>query len=141
MLRSNEKGVTLIETLAILVIGSIVMLLVFNILSTGIKNSKQIQERANLQNEANYLLVVLREFHERGIDYTITFTGEKMIIEDINQQHKTLFNNYHYEVNHKAESLTIFPKKEDKSFQIELKLMSKKYPDIEHTTKTVLQIL
>lgn len=141
MLPPNEKGLTLIETLAVIVVGSIVMILVFNIISSGINNSKQVQERANLQNESNYLLVVLREFHERGIVYTITFNNGEMIVEDVNNRHKTLFNNFLYEVNgNDTGTITIEPKSQHKTFNIKLKLSSKEY-DIEHKTNTILQVL
>lgn len=141
ILQTNSKGLTLIETLAILVISSIVMLVIFNIVSSGISNSKQIQERANLQNEANYLLAVLREFHERGEIYTISFNNGEMIIESSESLNRTVFNTYKYEINGATEMLTVSPKGTEKSFKLELKLTSKKYTQIEHTTKTILQIL
>lgn len=139
-LQSNSKGLTLVETLAILVISSIVMLVIFNIVSSGINNSKQIQERANLQNEANYLLTVLREFHERGETYTISFNNGEMFIESAESPNRAVFNTYKYEVNGATEMLIVNPKGIEKSFTLELKLTSKKY-QIEHTTKTILQIL
>lgn len=141
MLQTNSKGLTLVETLAILVISSIVMLVIFIIVSSGINNSKQIQERANLQNEANYLLTVLREFHERGETYTISFNNGEMFIESAESTNRAVFKTYKYEVNGATEMLTVNPKGAEKSFTLELKLTSKKYIQIEHTTKTILQIL
>ena len=140
MLHSSEEGFTLIEVLAILIIGSILMLLTFNIVSSGMENSKHIQEKALIQNESNYLLVVLREFHKRGEEYSIIFNDEEMIIEDVNQQHTLVFNNYHYIINGGTEPISISPKS-DKSFRVTIKLISKKYPHIEQITNTILHRL
>lgn len=142
MLQSNQKGLTLVETLAVIIITFIVMLILFNIVASSLNNSKKMQEQANIQSEANYLLVVLREFHQRGQDYTISFIdGELIIEEDSTSHYRTVFNRYYYEVNDKTELIEISPKNEEKTFNITIKLTSKKYKDVIHKTKTILQIL
>lgn len=142
MLQSNQKGLTLVETLAIIIIMSIVMLFLFNIVASSLNSSKKMQEQANIQSEANYLLVVLREFHERGEDYTISFiNGELIIEEDLTSNYRTVFNRYYYEINDKTELIEISPENEEKTFNITIKLTSKKYKEVDHITKTTLQIL
>ena len=141
MLHSNEEGFTLIEILAVLVIGAIIMSLTFNIVSSGMEKSKHIQERALLQNESNYLLVVLSEFHKRGEEYSIIFNDDEMIIEDVNQQHTLVFNNYRYMVNGGTELISISPKNSDKSLRVTFKLISKRYSHIEQITNTILHRL
>lgn len=142
MLQSNQKGLTLVETLAIIIIMSIVMLFLFNIVASSLNSSKKMQEQANIQSEANYLLVVLREFHERGEDYTISFiNGELIIEEDLTSNYRTVFNRYYYEINDKTELIEISPEYEEKTFNITIKLTSKKYKEVDHITKTTLQIL
>lgn len=53
---NNQKGLTLVEMLAVLVIGSIASLLAFNVLFTMLKNEDKIAVNAQLRDEADYYI-------------------------------------------------------------------------------------
>ncbi len=69
----NETGLTLIEVLATLTILSIVSVIIYNVFSNGLRYSSQAEDTVLIQQEANYLLTLLKEQHENAAnDYTVT---------------------------------------------------------------------
>lgn len=55
----NQKGLTLVEMLAVLVIGAIVSLLAFNVLFSMLKNEDKVAINAQLRDEADYYIASL----------------------------------------------------------------------------------
>ncbi len=56
---NNEKGITLVELLAAIVLASIVMLLVYNVLMAGTKQYKNQLEKNNQLTEISYALKMI----------------------------------------------------------------------------------
>lgn len=52
----NQKGITLVEMLGVLVIGSIISILAFNILFSMLKNEDKVAVNAQLRDEADYYI-------------------------------------------------------------------------------------
>ena len=70
--RKNQSGLTLIEVLATIAILSIVTVMIYSVFSTGLHQYSQAKETVLIQQEANYLLTILKERHENDDSYTIT---------------------------------------------------------------------
>ena len=68
----NQSGITLIEVLATITILSIVSVIIYNVFSNGLHYSSQAKDTVLIQQEANYLLTVLKEQHENEDSYTVT---------------------------------------------------------------------
>ncbi len=60
----NQAGITLIEVLATITILSIVSVIIYSVFSNGLRYSSQAEETVLIQQEANYLLTLLKEQHE-----------------------------------------------------------------------------
>lgn len=56
----NQKGITLVELLAVLAISGIITVLIASVLSTGSNASKRTATKQQLQQEANYVVEVIR---------------------------------------------------------------------------------
>ncbi len=87
----NQKGITLIELLAVLTIFSVIIGVLYSVFSNGLHYSTSSKDTVLIQQEANYLLTLLKKQHEKGMDYTVkiedneTFTileGESVVINE-----------------------------------------------------------
>lgn len=56
----NEKGITLVELLAVLAIAGIVTTLIISVLANGSSASQRTTSKQQLQQEANYIVEVIR---------------------------------------------------------------------------------
>lgn len=109
--RLNEKGITLVELLASIVLASIIMLLVYSVLMTGIKQYNNQFEKNNQQTDISYTLKIItkdirktanpiwksnKEIELNGINYSFdgnTITRNGLVIApsivDFNVQEET----------------------------------------------------
>ena len=55
-LKSSEKGLTLVELLATIVIATIISLFLFNIISSAMENNRVIQQENMLRDEADLII-------------------------------------------------------------------------------------
>lgn len=126
------------------------MIFIYNLISSGINTSNQIKETNNIQNEANYVLTVFREFHERGEPYQFYFEGTNLIIEEKDtRNYHTEFNTFLYNlidanptVVDETNPIIVEPKKAtSKSVELKLTIQSKKFSDINTKIKTTLHRL
>ncbi len=98
----NEKGVTLIELLGVLVILSIVLTLAGSILTNSLKTSNRAATDQRLQQEANYLTEALRnrylEKKSEPIHLKIDHDSQKLYIKDeaVSGDYKVLSEGYRY---------------------------------------------
>lgn len=69
----NENGLTLIELLAVLAIGTIVIGLAFSVLHTSMNTYKKTEGQQLLQQEANLMVMQLRTIHRENAAYTIEY--------------------------------------------------------------------
>lgn len=97
----NQSGLTLIEVLATLTILSFVTIILYSIFANGLHYSNQAKETVLIQQEANYLLTILKEQHEKSNSYSITVEDDykKVVIKDSANKTVTIENpNYHYRI-------------------------------------------
>lgn len=151
----NEKGITLIEVLATITILSIVSFIIYNVFSSGLRYSSQAKETVLIQQEANYLLTLLKEQHENATtDYTITIeNNQNNIILNKGHSNEIDVTNSQYlyqicdldqsdscdEQNATDHTITITPSQE--RFYLKMILTNKNNPDIKYEIQTILSRL
>ncbi|MEC2072274.1 PulJ/GspJ family protein [Alkalihalophilus marmarensis] len=67
----NERGITLLEVLAVLTLLGIVGAVTFNLLTTSVTNTNKTQSHIDLRQEANILLSLLRQKHSVDTPYEL----------------------------------------------------------------------
>ncbi|MBB6445854.1 PilW family protein [Bacillus benzoevorans] len=79
----NQKGITLIELLAVLTIFSIIAGVLYSVFMNGLNYSTKAKDTVLIQQEANYLLNLLKKQHEKDRDYTVKIENNEtfMILE------------------------------------------------------------
>lgn len=88
--KNNENGVTLIEVLATLTILSLLVGIVFGVFINGINYSNKAKDTVSIQQEANYLLTLLKEQHENQDWYTIEVTNDHKRIQVTNSDNDSI---------------------------------------------------
>jgi prepilin-type N-terminal cleavage/methylation domain-containing protein len=78
----NEKGLTLIELLATIVILAIVGSIIFGVLLNIQKNYQDQTSQNQLGQEANYIIAIIRNYHQKGSAYTITYDANRKVFID-----------------------------------------------------------
>lgn len=80
----NERGITLIEGLATLVILSIIGVLIWNVFFQGYKYSQKAVSKNTMQQEANIIITTLTRIHQTSQEYTITNADGVIVITATN---------------------------------------------------------
>lgn len=122
----NERGLTLIELLVSLALGSIVLVLIYQFFFQGIHFSKVVNDKTLLQQEANNMVLSLTKIHQTSDSYSITFNQNPnaTFITVTGKQRITFRNeNFRYELmqstgngtnkSYIPNSFTVNPLKED----------------------------
>lgn len=64
----NERGITLVELLAVILLISIISIFLFSVLTSGVTNVKRTSTKQKLQQEGHYITEVIRnEYLDSGI--------------------------------------------------------------------------
>lgn len=81
----NEKGITLVELLAVLAIAGIIMVLISSVLLNGSDASQRTASKQQLQQEANYIVEVIRseylKLENQQIEVKIEETNNRQILK------------------------------------------------------------
>lgn len=93
----ESRGLTLVEVLATLVILSIVSLAVFGLLTNSLNQSAAQTTKANSQQQSNYLLMVWKDYHEKGNEYTIVISNDNTKVEFNSSSNHTVIENPSFE--------------------------------------------
>lgn len=122
----NESGLTLIELLVSLALGSIVLILIYQFFFQGIHFSKVVNDKTLLQQEANNMVSSLTKIHQTSDSYSITFDqNPNATFITVNGKQRMTFNNenFRYELMISSENgtkksyipnlFTVIPQKED----------------------------
>ena len=80
----NQRGVTLIEVLATLTIMSLFGGIVYGVFINGMNYSSKAKDTVSIQQEANYVLTILKEMQEKKDSYTVS----------VSQDHGTVSSDY-----------------------------------------------
>ncbi len=84
MKNHHQKGITLIELLAVLTILGIIIGVLYSVFINGLNYSTSSKDTVLIQQEANYLLTLLKKQHEKDVPYTVKIKKDnpsKVIIE------------------------------------------------------------
>jgi type II secretory pathway pseudopilin PulG len=138
----NERGLTLVEVLATVIIFTLVFILVWSIFFQGTNYSKKAVSKNQMQQEANVIISSLNSIHKRSTEYTFTSNNCKISIRYTAQNvAKTeVFENSQMciELNNNSTS-PVIPKKAD--VDIELVITEKDNPNNKVRIYTLLSRL
>ena len=118
MKTDNERGLTLVEVLATVIILSIISILAWRIFFQGTEYSKKAVSKNQMQQEANIIIASLNSIHKRSIEYSIDSSNCKISVQYTTQSTtKTeVFENSQMCI--QANDLTITPKTTDADLNI-----------------------
>ena len=88
----NQKGVTLVELLATLVISGIFATIIWTFLFQTLKTNEVEISKNQLQQEANIILNALDEVHRRSAEYKIDYSNDEIIITGTNSSQMVFSN-------------------------------------------------
>lgn len=150
----KQTGLTLIEVLATVAILSIVTVIVYGVFANGLHYSSEAEDTVLIQQEANYILMILKEQHEKSESYTITVSDDytKVVISNSNHETITIDNpNYLYKIYRYDPSTPdykeLFENQDVKEihskdhFPVIIVIESTTNPDLTYTIKTILSRL
>lgn len=122
----NEKGITLVELLAVLVIIGIVITMIGAIMTSSMKTSQRATIEQRLQQEANYITEAIRnEYLKRetaSIEVAIVDVNGK---EQLQMDGQVISEGYLYTFQEDVTKSSIELKRTDKKSSFSLKLKSK----------------
>jgi type II secretory pathway pseudopilin PulG len=142
----NQVGITLIEVLATLTILSFLMVIVYNVFFNGLNYSSQAKDTVSIQQEANYLLTLLKELHENEDFYTVTVEEDHqtVTINEIsvnNPQFLYQVCNLNDPSPCNEQNTIVIENPAKESFYVRIVLTSKNNPDLTYEVKTILSRL
>ncbi|WKA52392.1 type II secretion system protein [Planococcus liqunii] len=95
----NQKGITLVELLAVLAITGIIIVLIFSVLLTGSNASHRTAAKQQMQQEANYIVEVVRneylKLHGPKINLKIEGVGEQ---QKLKMGSQVISRGYNYKI-------------------------------------------
>ena len=83
-MKLNQKGITIVELLAALVLVSIIAAIAWNALSIGFKHTAVETSKTQLQQEANLIVTKLINEHRRNDHYYLKTSGTSLEIQTCN---------------------------------------------------------
>ncbi|MFK8792974.1 prepilin-type N-terminal cleavage/methylation domain-containing protein [Planococcus plakortidis] len=81
MERLDEKGVSLVEVLAALLLVSIIATAAWTALSIGMKHTTAETSKTEIQQDANIIITKLSAAHRRNEEYSIKFEGGQLMLK------------------------------------------------------------
>lgn len=107
----NEKGLTLVELLATLVLVSLFSGIVVSMISYSMKFNEIEITKTDLQQEANYVIAELQRIHRLGDPYTLTI--KENLIKVKTDTEKIISDRYSYYVDGDFDEVEIEPTTEN----------------------------
>ncbi len=136
----NQKGVTLIELLATLVIFGIFSTIIWAFVMQAFQTNEVEISKNQLQQEATILLNAIDEVHRKSTSYTIDFNSNEVIITPHNSDQISFSNpSIHYDASPFISGETITPKSQNLTFNLVLK--SKANENIKTSIKSTFKRL
>lgn len=136
----NQKGVTLVELLATIVIFGIFSTIIWAFLSQTMKTNEVEISKNQIQQEANIILNALDEVHRKSSEYTIDFNNNGIIIKPVGSS-QIVFSNpqIDYKLLPLESGKPIHPKTDQVTITLVLK--SKKNENVKTTLKSTFNRL
>lgn len=152
---NKQKGMTLIELLAVLTILAIILVLLYSVFLNGLHYSTKAKDTVLIQQEANYLLNLLKKQHEEGQIYTVKVENNEtfIIMEGVTEVIKESHSDFLYYIcdldntneNSCRESYPVSFSKHinplQDHFRLKLMLKNKKNHDLIFEVETILSRL
>lgn len=143
----NESGLTLVEVMATFVILSLILILVFSILFSGLKISNQAESNSSLQQEVNYLVFALKKLYEIGDEYTITVDDVDKVTINKGEPNEQVIGKKHFDYKITVDGMLITkipeliePNDGDKKIEIDVTIIDTRN-EKESSIKTTLSRL
>lgn len=150
----NQKGITLIELLAVLTILGIIIGVLYSVFINGLNYSTSSKDTVLIQQEANYLLTLLKKQHEKDVPYIVKIKKDNLsevIIEgaeSVNVENSS----FEYSISDLGKKTVpcedpeqyLFCKKIDpldEDFHIKIKVTNKKDSKVNFEVQTILSRL
>lgn len=100
----NEKGISLVEVLAALLISSIVAGIIYTMVILSMNYNNVEATKTSLQQEANYIVTEIQRIHRQCESYTLSITTDNVEIKDciisrdgsVDNLNKIISNKYQY---------------------------------------------
>lgn len=73
----NERGITLVELLAVIALSSVILILLISVFINGSKAANRSSENQRLQQEANYIMETIRREYLKPVDTEIELKIDK----------------------------------------------------------------
>lgn len=80
-MKNNEKGLTMIELLAALVLVSIIAVGAWTAMSIGFKHSVVETSKTQIQQDANLITAKLSAVHRKSDSYWLSFENEQLVVK------------------------------------------------------------
>ena len=114
----NQKGITLVELLAALLLASVVIVIIMTSFSIGIKHNASESKKVLLQQEANLILATITNKHRAGDCYNLTVKNKKLFLLTCGgDEDGSVTNNlFEYQIN--THGFSGNPKKEDLTLEL-----------------------
>ncbi|WP_223702916.1 PulJ/GspJ family protein [Sutcliffiella deserti] len=93
---NNQRGFTLLELLATIVIGSIVLGVISTVMITTFKQSDHVQNHTALTQEANIIITKMRQIHQEN-SYTLCYGEDKKLHLDSSESASIAQSSYIFE--------------------------------------------
>ncbi|WP_162920166.1 type II secretion system protein [Paenisporosarcina cavernae] len=137
----NEKGVTLVELLASIVLVGLFGTIIWTLFFQGFSFNETEVSKQQIQQEATLLLNGIDAVHQKGKPYSITVTPTSVILSDTNSN-EILFESTRQGITYELVSITkndVVPKTE--SLSIDLLVKSERNTNLTAEVKTTFRKL
>lgn len=139
MKKMGEKGLTLVEVLAYLVITSIILILILTTFVNINKFTKNELKLTKLQQEANYITSFILQKHRTVEDcYRLDINDDgHLLMAECDKNEVIIGDKYIYSINTSTPTERIYPKSED--LEITLKVIDKENTNLSVSVDTVFK--
>ncbi len=107
----NEKGLTLVELLATLVLMSLFSGIIMSMILHSMRYKEMEITKTDLQQEANYVIAELQRIHRLGDTYTLTIEENSIKVKTDTEQ--IISDRYYYDVDGDFDEAIIDPTKKN----------------------------
>ncbi|QTD41569.1 type II secretion system protein [Sporosarcina sp. Te-1] len=116
----DQRGMTLVELLAVLVISSLVAMLIWTAVMLVLKYNISETKKLQLQQEANYIISEIQNVHRYCDNYSLTIQSNQVSINDCNTNSNRIISNDYIYTGTSFDDKQIDAKTKDAAYKIDL---------------------